>query len=548
MARNKRDNRRSEDALRQAELLAVHDMLLNGQGAYHGDDLRRLWNVVMLNQFHDILPGTSISEVYEVSDREYGELLTETHSFCAARVRGVFGKAGMGEAVVVNPSGWARNGELALIDAHDASDAPAGELVLRTKDTLVPLQAISCADGRTRHIAPLSSVPPLGGASVRLELGQASAVVQNGLTVMPGLLENALIRAELNEHGQIVSIFDKRRRRELLSVGKPANRLVVYEDKPVAWDAWDIDWYFHEKCWQVDKPLSIEVTEQGPWRAALRIVYAYESSNIVQIVSLAHDATTLEFDTFVDWHEHQSLLKAEFDFDLNTSEIAAEIQFGHVTRQTHSNTSWDQAKFEASMHRWIDISEPDFGAALLNDCKYGYDANGTSVRLTLIKSGIWPNEQADIGKHQFRYALCLHHGRFSSGNIPRQAEAFSAPLRLDFAAPAPRNSAPPVMRSASLAQIDRDNIAVQSVKRAEDSGHVIIRLYDTMNIRSTVLVRFCAPLAEAQIVDLLEENAVVVRIIGGDTVELDVRPHEIITLKVMLAPAGAAAAKDLNHA
>ena len=543
MARNKRHNRRAEDALRAAELLAVHAMLRRGEGAYGGEDLRRFWNVVMLNQFHDILPGTSIREVYEVSEREYGELFAQTGAFRAARSAQVFGALRPGEAVVENPLGWERKRELALIDAPETE----GALALRIGGETVVAQPIHRADGRRQHIAPLPAVPPLGGVTLRLEPAQAPAPVSS-LRVEKTLLENALIRVRLDGAGRLTSVFDKRRDRELLAPGQPANRLAVYEDKPVQWDAWDIDWYYEEKCWEIDAPTSIEVVETGPHRAALRIEHAYQSSKIVQVVSLAEGSTTVEFDTFVDWREHQSLLKTGFDFDLNTAEVAAEIQFGHVVRNTHRNTSWDEAKFEASMHRWIDLSEPDFGAALLNDCKYGYDARGTSVRLTLIKSGIWPNEQADIGEHRFRYALSLHHGRFGPDNIPRRAEAFSAPLRVAFDGIAGADAPPHVTNPVSLARVDCDNICIQSVKKAEKSGHVVLRLYDTMNIRSRPRLTFCAPVAEAHIVDLLEENPAPARLVAPDTVELDVRPHEILTLRLRLDMNTPTTSKDTDHA
>src|SRR5690606_25734498 len=242
-------------------------------------------------------------------------------------------------------------------------------------------------------------------------------------------LENALLRVAFDERGEITSLLDKARNRELLPNGALANRLIAYEDKPMEWDAWDIDRYFEEQCWPLaDAPSDISVVETGPHRAAIRVERRYQNSRIVQVISLAAGERQLEFDTFIDWQERAQVIKAVFPFDLNTSEIRSEIQFGHVRRPTHRNTSWDKARFEASMQRWVDISEADFGVALLNDCKYGYDCLEQTVRLSPVRGSSFPAPDADLGEHRLRYGLFVHAGVADPAQVHRAAERCNNPI------------------------------------------------------------------------------------------------------------------------
>jgi alpha-mannosidase len=215
-------------------------------------------------------------------------------------------------------------------------------------------------------------------------------------------------------------------------------------------------------------------------RAALRLEWRYESSRIVQIVSLERDARQVEIDSYIDWHEHHTLLKAAFPLAVRTDSIAAEIQFGHVVRPTHRNTSWDAARFEASMQRWVDVSEPGFGVALLNDCKHGYDARDGVVRLSLLRSPTYPWPEADQGTHQFRYAILLHDG--DRGHVHDCAEAFNNPLRLY-----PGGSAAPG-GMVSFARIDSEGVSSECLKQAEDSDELVLRLWETRGGRRQVAV------------------------------------------------------------
>jgi len=340
-------------------------------------------------------------------------------------------------------------------------------------------------------------------------------------------LENALIRVTFDDNGEITSVFDKQASRELIAAGQTANRLVAYEDKSLNWDAWDIDHYFEEQSWPLKAATKIELVETGPYRAAIRIERTYQSSKFVQVVSLEAGAKQVEFDTFIDWVERQTVIKAEFPFDLNVSEIRSEIQFGHVKRATHRNTSWDRARFEASMHRWVDISEPDFGGALLNDCKYGYDAYEQLIRLTLVRGSTMPNAQSDIGEHRIRYALLVHGGTNDLADVPVAAERFNNPVAV---AGVPAIASPgSTISSFSFASVDARNVTLETVKKAEKSDAIVMRLYEHANARAAATIRFGVPVKSAMLVNLMEEGGEPIEV-RDNSVTLSLRPFEIATL------------------
>jgi alpha-mannosidase len=399
VARNKRNNRLAERAMREVEWMSALADQMGGQ-PYPYEALDRMWKVVLINQFHDILPGTSIPEVYADSDAEYDALFAEiaaTNGPLQSAARAL--AAGDGNARLYNFTGQSRDGDLVILP-----EGAAGQMLV-TAGKAQSVQRLMQADDSVVLAAPVHGLGSHGwvGAALLPGVRQEPAGL---LLAQPDLLENDHIAVRFDAKGEIVSILDKGRGRELIAAGQTANRLVAYEDKSMNWDAWDIDWYFEEQSWSLsDGPVRISVAETGPHRAALRIERSYRSSKVVQIVSLARTARMVTFDTYLDWHEQQEVLKAVFPFDMNVSEVRSEIQFGHVTRATHRNTTWDRARFEASMHRWIDMSEPDFGVALINDCKYAYDAHEQTIRLTLVRGTVHPHPQADQGEHRLAYAL-----------------------------------------------------------------------------------------------------------------------------------------------
>ncbi len=507
VARNKRNNRRAEQALHDLELLGT---LAARQGIpYPRETLDRLWKTVLLNQFHDILPGTSIGFVYQDSDRDYAAFFTEAADL-ARTLGGTLAAAD--QYAVLNSASFSRT---------DLVQLPVDAAGIEIDGAVIPAQKIAHADGSHASVAPLTNVPGLCTRALRLATS-AAPLPSSTLVVSPTLLESALLRARFNEKGQLVSLFDKVRNREVLQAGKVGNALVAHRDIPIDFDAWDIDANFENQSWPIDTLVSAQVLEHGPYRAAIRFEWTYEASRIVQVISLVDGASQLEFDTFADWREHQTLVKTGFPLDIRTDVSRAETQFGHLIRPTHANTSWDAARFETSMHRWVDLSEAGFGVAALNDCKYGYDAKGSTLRLTLIKSPVFPWPEADQGEHHIRYALLLHAGDLQA--VHNSAAAFNMPLRL---IPGDAPSAP---AQSPIATLSSDQITIETVKQSEDGTRTILRLWETQGRAGTVTLSL--PRASHVSTTDLHEKDISVLSESAEAIELEFRPFQILTLAV----------------
>ncbi|MCR6670654.1 glycoside hydrolase family 38 C-terminal domain-containing protein [Devosia ginsengisoli] len=527
VAKNKANNRKAERLLRELEFLGAMALIEAG-AAYPSDTLAEFWELVLINQFHDILPGTSIPEVYVDSDNEYGQIFSTLGSqngpwHAAAQA---FAKPGSDQLRLFNFTGQTRSGLVTI-----GTEAELDGASLSVPDGTYPLQKIFAADGSSSFAAPVSDISPLGWTGGQVISGGASNS-SSSLSVSATHLENELLKVTFDKAGEITSVFDKTRNRETLAAGEKANRLIAYEDKPMEWDAWDIDRYFEEQFWPLaDGNSLISVVETGPHRAALRVERRYQASKIVQVISLASGARQVEFDTFIDWRERQTVLKAQFPFDLNTSEIRSEIQFGHVRRPTHRNTSWDKARFEASMHRWVDLSESDFGVALLNDCKYAYDCLEQSVRLTLVRGSTFPSPDADLGEHRLRYALFVHDGVADLADVHRAAERFNNPVAVIGSrkhASAPATELP----RFSFASVDQSNVTLETVKKAEKSDAVVLRIFEHANIRAEATITFGIPVKAVRMVNLMEEGDSKPLEIKDNGVTLSLRPFEIATLLI----------------
>ncbi|MGB3554184.1 MAG: glycoside hydrolase family 38 C-terminal domain-containing protein [Jannaschia sp.] len=490
----KRANRKAEIALHDAEfLLAV-------TGRANPPELRRAWELLCLNQFHDILPGTSVPEVWTDSRRDYAEI-----SGIVAEIVASCGRDDLAHAVVnTTPHGGPR-----LIEVPDAiADALDRETVQHVSGGVV-----ACVDCAPHAIAPLIAQSAEAPVSVRLG--------PDG-----GGMENAHLRLEIDTEGRITRIFDRDHDREVLAEGRVGNQLQAFEDRPLSWDAWDIDSYFEDRGEIVTGLLAMEIVEQGPLRAKIRIDRQFRSSTIRQWITMYAGSRRIDFETGVDWHESHILLKAAFPVNVFAPTATYEIQWGAIDRRTHSNTSWDYAKFEVPAQRWADLSESDYGVALLNDCKYGYDIKGHMMRLTLIKSATSPDPQADQGRHVFTYALFPHAGGWTNGVI-REAAFLNMPPRLERIA---ASGLPFVTTSRSA-------VLVETIKPAEDGDGVILRLYEAHRTRGPVTLTFAsAPLAVERS-DLLEFEPGAAMIVSDRTVTFDIRPFEIVTLRVRFDPA-----------
>jgi alpha-mannosidase len=443
----KRSNRRAERALHDAEFLAV----ARG-GDYPRAELDRLWKLLLLQQFHDILPGSSITPVYDDAARDFAEI-----------ERGTAALIGSGDALV-NTTSFAR---------RDVVDGVVWES------------------------------PPYGSARV---VEADDEVRSDGLT-----LENAHLLATFAEDGTLLSLHDKATGRE--SLGSPGNRLELCDDDPVAFDAWDIDPYTVDAARPAPPAQSCSVSI-----TPLRAEIVFDRPGLTQVVRLDAGSRVLEFHTTVDWDESHTLLRVCFPLAVRARTATYEMPFGYAERPTHSSTSRDAAQYEVPAHRFADLSEHGFGVALLNDCKYGHGCRGSELRLSLLRSPKSPDPQADLGRHEFAYAVLPHAGGCREAGVVAQAARFNAPL---------------VRTSGvdSFAAVDDPNLVLDTIKRAEDSDAIVLRLYEPHGGRGIARVRLAAPFESARRANALEDDGEALTV-DGATIVVPYRPHEIVTVKV----------------
>lgn len=505
MARNKRSNRKSELGLMDLELLSV---LAENKIAYPTEELDKIWKTVLINQFHDILPGSSIKEVYEVTKEEYAEIAEKMEAMEAERTKAL---AGDGEGVTIfNTTGKTRNDivKLGSIDAEALQDE-AGNVypVQKTKDGAVVY---------------VENLPSKGyktfAKAAKTQEAKAFTLVNDKV------LETPYYTITLDDNGMFTSIFDKENDREVVQAGERANLMRMYEDKPIYYDNWDIDIYYTEKFWDVDDVERMEWTEVGPVRAALEIERKVSNSLIRQKIYFYANSRKIEFETYVDWKEHQHLLKVHFPVDVHTDEATFDIQFGNLTRKVHTNTSWDKARFESCGQKWMDLSEGHYGVSLLNDCKYGHSVKDSNMALTLIKSGIEPNPDTDNEEHFFTYAIYPHAEGWRAAGTVREAYNLNQPaITVEGGCPG---------TEVSFASVDKDNVIIETIKCAEDGNGTILRMYESENAKTNVHVTVNKPFAKAYICNLLEETESEAQV-EGNQITLTCKPYEIVTVKIV---------------
>ncbi|MDX3640257.1 alpha-mannosidase [Streptomyces sp. MB09-02B] len=482
-ARTKQGNRRSEHKLREAELWATTAALHAPDYAYPYEKLDRLWKTVLLHQFHDILPGSSIAWVHREAEAEYARVAKELEELTTEAVAAL----GAGDARVFNTS------------PRDRAE------VVRT----------------TAGAPAYVTVPANGSAPL------TPAAPPHPVTVSGRVLDNGLVRVEIAEDGTLASVRDLVADREVL--GDQGNLLRLHTDLPNYWDAWDVDKHYKNRYTDLLDPESITVVEEDPLLGAIRVECSFgKGSRLTQTITLRAGSPRIDFETDIDWHEAEKFLKAGFPIDVRAAHSSAEIQFGHIQRPTHTNTSWEAARFEVSGHRWVHVGEPGYGVAVINDSTYGHDVSRTvredggtttTVRLSLVRAPRIPDPEADQGKHRFTYSLLPGA---SIEDAVAEGYALNLPLRVADAAGAPE----PVV------SVDGEGVTVEAVKLADDaSGDVVVRIYESSGGRARGVLRTGFPLAGAQITDLLE-RPLSEAATDGNGVPVTLRPFEVQTLRL----------------
>lgn len=516
MARNKKYNRRSEFACENLEFYSVLGKKLLKR-PYPRKELNEIWEIVLRNQFHDILPGSSILEVYEDSKKEYEHVLSLTEQMTGEILRTVamHVDARENDIVIFNPND-AKESAPVLIPCSCIAD-DSGSFALSDGCKEYPLQ--KTAEG---YFTVLDEIPVRGYCTYHTVKKE---VPENQMIRSLQEVDTPYFHVLLNEAGQFTSIYDKIAGREIIPEGKVANQIVTYEDKPHNFDAWDINNYYTEKSWEVNEVLNAKILEDGPIRACIQIERAYLDSKIVQYLYFYWDLYRIDIRNEIDWKEAQILVRDYFPVDIHTNEAVFEIQYGNVKRATHSNTMWDFAKFEVCSHKWLDVSETGYGISILNDCKYGYSVKDGIIGLTMLKSALYPNPEADKESHTFWYSICPHEDDFRAGHTVEKAYLFNNPLT----AVVKKNAGGCLPLRYSYVTVQEQNVVIEVVKQAERSEHTVIRLYECQNRRGKITLTVQEDFKEAWESDLLENIEVKLKT-EGNMVFTDIKPYEIKTI------------------
>lgn len=517
MARNKRDNRRCENLYTAIEKMSSIAMLLGKE--YPQKEINDSWEIILLNQFHDIIPGSSIKEVYDVTEVEYKELLSkadeivnQTKDFITSNIN-LESKS----IVVFNTLGFERS-DVVKFSTNEFENIS----ILDEDNTELPCQKLSTGE----YIFFAKNVPANGHKAFKI-VEQSTKIFENSIKLDNKFAENDFFIIKFDDKAQITSFIDKRANRELLKNGAIGNELQAFEDKPMCFDNWDIDIYYKEKMWPVDDLQQAEVVENGPVRSTLKVKRKFLDSTIVQYIHIYKDIDRVDFENVIDWKEKDVLLKVAFPIDINTNEATYEIQYGNVKRNTHNNTSWDIASFEVCGHKWADISEEGFGVSMLNNCKYGHDIKEGNMRLTLIKSTCDPNPDADKEMHYFTYSILPHIGDWREANTTKQGYS----LNTDLFAKIENSHKGDLPSNFSFMSIDKDNVMIEVIKKAEDSNDLIVRLYEYHNKRTNVKLKFFKELKTLFECNLMERDLEKIDFVGNEF-EFQIKPYEIKTFKL----------------
>ena len=461
----KRGNRKSEFGLQRAEALSFTDLYLGG--SYDSDGIYKAWRKVLHNHFHDILPGSSIASVYEGTDKDYAELeefyTGVEKEKLASIAKNINTKGGV---LVYNPMG-------------------------------IECEGLVKVDGKTYETGLIPSM----GYKVIKDIDKSS----------------------LDKAGRIARLYDKVNEREVFA--GIANEIQTFEDKPRNHENWEISDFYKQKQWTIDSDAEITPVFDGS-RAGFKVVQKYLKSTITQNIWLYSHNRRIDIDNDIDWQQHQILVKAAFPLDVNSDSVTCNIQFGNIERPTTANGSFEEAKFEISAHKWVDMSESGYGVAILNDCKYGYNVEENVLKLTMLKCGIWPDANADVGRHIFTYSILPHSGDFREGDVVREGYMLNQPVSFMEIGENSGNMA----EEFSLVSADKKNIVIETVKKADESDDMVVRLYDAFGGKVKTNITVADGFKEAYLCDMLENELEKLEF-SGNSVKIPVSNYEVVTLK-----------------
>ena len=521
--RLKKLNRYTEILLRNAELLASLAMVFAGF-RYPHQKLNEAWKELLKAQFHDGVTGTHVPKAFEQVTGFYHIAIAAGESVQKSAMEALAAKidtSGEGVPLIVfNTQTWQRSEAMRLEAEHDVRiiDGDGRECLT---------QVVRRGDRREVWFEA-RQVPPVGYKTFRMvrSSDRRNEAPAGGLKVSAGAMENSAVRVKLDRDGQITSFYDKLNRREVIEPGMVGNELQLFEDIAGFYQAWDLYNTKRVKRFELAPADSIEVVEQGPLRVAVEVKRRIHDSALTQRIVLWKDATWVDFETTVTWNESHKLLKVAFPLNIQTFNARYDIAFGNMDRPTHRTTTWEQTKFEVMAHKWADLSDAGYGAALINDSKYGYDCERNVLRLSLLRAPKYPNPQSDLYTHQFTYRLYAHGGDWRRGGTIRNAWELNCPMLPLMTTPHGGTMAP----SGSFLNVANENVILEALKKAEDSDELIVRLVEHWGQQDCVRLSISGATSYRH-TNCIEENTSAPSKIRGP-IEVTMRPYEIVTLKV----------------
>ncbi len=522
-------NRRCELLLRDAEMLQVIMQALGEEDlleimpatenvpvwdvaghirAKHGNltarALDRAWKLLLLNQFHDIIPGSSIHWVYEDCRIDYPNIeaiALAVRNVAMKKLSNLVDTSGLTDPILIfNSLTQTRN---------EVVELPTGDLALVT----VPQCGYAVISGESAQEA---DALPVGVSAVEVEHTDDGMKIYNGL-----------ISILISHSGLIESFYDVESSREVIAPGEVGNVFQIHKDYPNKWNAWDVDFFYNESVESLTEHGIVSIVHHTDLRVVLHVSRSFGQSQIEQQIVVDAGSRRVDFKTEVDWQERDRLLKVSFPVDISSYRASYEIQYGHVERSTHDNTSWDTAKFEVPAHKWADLSESDYGVALLNDCKYAYDIKGNNMRLTLLKAANAPDPEADRGVHQFTYSLLPHAGSLQQGQVIEQAYALNVPLVIQKT----DEHEGDLPSEKSFFAVNRPGVFIEAVKKAERTDAAVVRIYEAYQSRGEVCVSSSLH-AESTVseIDLMENELSELDSNNGE-IQMKIKPFEIKTIQ-----------------
>ena len=504
-AYNKKMNRYMELRLRELEI--VYSLLPLEK--YPADQFDRMWKKLLLHQFHDIIPGSSITAVYQDCRKDYEELSRQSDQL-KNQFEFLLLKKKKNKLCLINTLSFTYTGYVELpvsFSGYELSDHSG---------KIVPVQTEQDKVLARLNIKPLSQITLT--CSEKKENKETKLLTDNFI------LENELIRVEFNPGGTIKTVYDKECKKEVIKKGEAGNILSLYEDRPVAWDAWDIDIYYENQLLETAKLQSRTRICDGPVRQGIVHNYTIGKSKITQKIYLAVNSKRLDFDTEVAWQEIHKMLRVSFVTTIRSDTATFDIQYGFVKRNTHRNSSWDKAKFEVAAHRFADLSDKEYGVALLNNCKYGYKVFENIIDLNLLRATIVPDPEADLGTHHFIYSLFPHHGEMIESDTLAQGTQLNQHPLCFFGVDGSEVNIP--------YKLDTEDIVLETIKKAELENSIILRLYEPKGKNVAAVMKIALENIEVFETDLMENNLHKMKLIRQD-LPLQFTPFEIKTIKIV---------------